>query len=246
MAAPHDQAFHELSLSGVPPWRILIYEFYSALRQESVMQVELPMKCGPCGKEGKQSIRVDASSFEWKCPGCGATAYVVLDLDLTIGFLLVERSRYELQEKSDYALSITMAAFALDCELSRLFIKWTRIADLVAGRQFDAAKCERELKRLKFIPKFKAVAEMLYPGGIEAYVQATPALAATIQQKFPSLHIGSLAEDFHKAVMKPRNAIAHEGDLHFDKKDAERCLSIASFGLNIFRDMDLERRKLLI
>ncbi len=209
------------------------------------MQVELPMKCAPCGTEGKQSIRVDASSFEWMCPGCSTTAYVVLDLDLTIGFLLLERSRYELQEKTDFALSITMAAFAFDCELSRLFVKWTRIADLVSSKQFDAAKCDSELKRLKFIPKFKAVAEMLYPGGIEAYVQTTPSLAATIQQNFPSLHIGSLSGDFHKVVMKPRNAIAHQGDLHFDKKDAERCFSIASFGLNIFRDMDLERRKLL-
>jgi hypothetical protein len=138
-----------------------------------------------------------------------------------------------------------MAAFAFENELSRLFIKWMHIADLVAARNFDAPKCERELKKLKFIPKFKTVAEMLYPGGIEAHVQATPALADKIQQDFPSLHIGSLAEDFHKAVMKPRNAIAHQGVLDFDKKDAERCCSLASFGLNIFKDMDRERRKQL-
>jgi hypothetical protein len=208
------------------------------------MQVELPMRCG-CGKEGKKSIRVDASSFEWVCPTCGTSIYVVLDLDLTIGFLLLERSRYELQEKNDYPLSITMAAFAFENELSRLFIKWTHIADLAAGQSYDAPKCEKELKKLKFIPKFKAVAEMLYAGGIETYVQAMPALAATIQQDFPSLHIGSLAEDFHKIVMRPRNAIAHQGKVDFEKIDAERCCSIASFGLNIFKDMDKERRRRL-
>lgn len=209
------------------------------------MQVELPMKCGSCGKEGKKSIRVDASSFEWTCPVCNNLHYVVLDLDLTIGFLLLERSRYELQEKNDYPLSIAIAAFALENELSRLFIKWTHIADLAGGRDFDAAKCDAALKKLKFIPKFNAVAEMLYLGGIEAYVKAMPALAATIRQNFPSLHIGSLAQDFHKTVMKPRNAIVHQGDVDFDQKDAERCHSIASFALNIFKDMDRERRKQL-
>jgi hypothetical protein len=63
------------------------------------MQVELPMKCG-CGKEGKKSIRVDASSFEWVCPACENSIYVVLDLDLTIGFLLLERSRYDFRKRT--------------------------------------------------------------------------------------------------------------------------------------------------
>lgn len=206
------------------------------------MQVPLPVTCASCGHSATHKIRIDDTSFDWTCDACGHAHSALLDLEITIGFLLLERSRFELQEQGDFPLSITLAASAFEIDLSRLYIKWTHIAELKAGRDFDGAKCEKELRKLKFIPKLNTVAQMLHPKGIEGFVQDSAQLTATINNRFPSLHIGSLADDFHKAVFKPRNAIVHQGNLHYDKKDAERCYSIASLGLSIFKDMDKAKR----
>jgi hypothetical protein len=209
------------------------------------MKVALPITCAACGKSASYAIRIDESSFDWSCSNCGQAHSAFLDLDFTIGFLLLERSRQELQDNSDYSMCITLSASAFEMELSRMFIKWAHIADLQAGNNhFDKAKCEAALRKLKFIPKLHSVAEMLYPGGIEAFVENSADVKETIT-RFPSLNQGSLESDFHKAVFKPRNAILHQGDLHYTKEDAERCISIASFGLDLLKAMDLERRKKL-
>ena len=126
------------------------------------MQVAFPVKCGACGSLGSQSILVNKSSFEWTCGNCGQGHSIFLSLDLTIGFLLKERSLQELQ-KGDYSLSIALAAVAFDAELSRLYTKWTQIADLGAGRDFDSVQCDKDLKKLKVIPKLNVVAQMLHP-----------------------------------------------------------------------------------
>lgn len=208
------------------------------------MQVSIPVKCGSCGALGNQTILVDKSSFDWTCSSCGQGHSIFLSLDLTIGFLLKERSLQELQ-KADYSLSIALAAVALDAELSRLYTKWMHIADLRAGRDFDSEKCDKGLKKLKFIPKLNAVAMMLYPTGLEGFVRDSAELSATIDNNFPSLHRGSLAQDFHRTVFKPRNEIMHQGVVTYGKQDAERCLSIASLGLDIYLEMDIAKRKQL-
>ena len=209
------------------------------------MKVSLPVTCHLCGEAASQSIRIDETSFDWSCSKCGYAHSVFLSLDLTIGFLLLERSRAELEEKKDYTMAITMAAAAFEMELSRLYIKWTHIADLRAEKSFDKLMCETALKKLKFIPKLNTVADMLYPTGLEGFVESSPENKEAIVQRFPSLNLGSLAADFHKTVFKPRNAIMHQGDLNYTEQDAKRVLSIVSLGLNIFLAMDLERRKLL-
>ncbi len=208
------------------------------------MQVSIPVKCGSCGMLGSQTVLVDQSSCDWTCGNCGQGHSIFFHLDLTIGFLLIERSLQEL-EKGDYSLSITLAAVALDAELSRLYAKWMRIADLGASRVFDQAKCDKELKKLKFMPKLNAVAMMLYLTGLEGFVHDSPELLATIANSFPSLHLGSLAQDFQRTVFKPRNEIMHQGVTTYGKEDAERCLSIASLGLDIYLKMDIAKRKQL-
>lgn len=208
------------------------------------MQVAIPVKCGACGSLGSQSILVNKSSFEWTCSNCGQSHSIFLSLDLTIGFLLKERSLQELQ-KEDYSLCIALAAVAFDAELSRFYIKWRRIADLRAGRSFDSVKCDKDLKKLKFIPKLNVVAKMLYPTGLEGFMHDSPELSSTITNNFPSLHIGTLAQDFHRTVFKPRNEIMHQGVVNFSKEDAERCLSIASLGLDIYLQMDIAKREQL-
>jgi hypothetical protein len=53
---------------------------------------------------------------------------------------LFYRSLYELKVEKDYSLSIVLSATGLDSELSHLFFKWTKAADVLAD--------ERSMKKL--------------------------------------------------------------------------------------------------
>lgn len=143
-------------------------------------------------------------------------------------------------------MSIILAAIAFDCELSRLYYKWRRIADLQANQSFDEEACEESLLNFRnFINKLNGVSNLLYPnGGIEAFVKSSAEFTETLT-RFPSLHVTSLAKDFHSTVFKPRNRILHQGIADFNEADASKCYSIAWLGLRICQAMDIAKRAAL-
>jgi hypothetical protein len=206
------------------------------------MQIPLRVTCASCQKPATHRVRLDQSSLDWTCSGCGNVHWGFFDLDFTIGFLLLERSKFELQEEKDYSMSIVLAAAGLDSEMTRMYCKWKRIEDIKAQRVFDQEKHEQDLWPGGFIAKTYKVTKLLYPGGIETFVKSSIEFTKTITERFPSLHIGSLAEDFHKVVFKPRNAILHQGYVQFKEEDAARCCSIAGLGLDMLLAMDRAKR----
>jgi hypothetical protein len=81
--------------------------------------------------------------------------------------------------------------------------------------------------------KMNGVSELLHPGGaIEAFVSSSVEFTDALK-RFPSLNHGSLASDFHKTVLKPRNKILHQGVATFAEEDANRVWNIADLGLRI-------------
>ena len=208
------------------------------------MNIPLQFNCVECGELNTPRIHLDQTSFDWTCKKCGHLHPSFLSLDFTIGPKLLYRSQYELQIEKDYSMSIVFAATALDSELSRLFFKWKSIADGLAGLVFDEEACEKELLKFhNFINKVTGVTEFLHPGGgIEAFVSSSVEFTDALK-RFPSLHQGSLAVDFHKTVFKPRNKILHQGIAAFVEEDANRVWSIADLGLRILLAMDIEKRK---
>ncbi len=85
------------------------------------LKVPLALKCSNCGEPGSPKIHIDQTSFDWTCAKCGFVHPSLFGLDVTVGFLPLQRSRYELITEKDFSMSIVMAAMAFESELSRLF-----------------------------------------------------------------------------------------------------------------------------
>jgi hypothetical protein len=91
------------------------------------LKVPLPLQCTQCSAPETVRIHLDTDSFEWTCPKCGFEHPSFLAYELTIGWRLLLRSRYEINSEKDFAMGIVMAAMAFEAELSRLFVKWKMI-----------------------------------------------------------------------------------------------------------------------
>lgn len=206
----------------------------------------LQLKCSKCKEPASIKIHLDTTTFDWTCPKCGFSHPSFFGLDVTIGFLILERSRYELSTEQDYSMIIVLAAMAFDSELSRLFGKWKQIDAMRANEAFDREECEKELRDYRTINRtIEEVSRLLVNEGIDEFVSACPELREAISNGFQSIRIGSLAEDFKKHLFWPRNKVLHWGDAKHSYEDAARCYSLANMGLQILREMDQERRKYL-
>jgi hypothetical protein len=176
-------------------------------------KVPLQLECSQCKEPASVKIHLDATSFDWTCHKCGFHHPSLLGLDMTIGFLILERSRYEFSIEQDFSMAIVMAAMAFDSELSRLFGKWKQIDSEKAGKVFDREECEKELRDFKTINrKIEEVSKLLVGKGVDGFVSWCPELYGMISTGFKSIRIGSLPEDFQKQLFWPRNKVLHWGD----------------------------------
>jgi hypothetical protein len=210
------------------------------------MKILLRLPCSGCGGTDPIEIRLDDDSPDWTCRSCGAANSGIFDLDFTIGYKILARSHYEHTVRHDHSMSIVFSATALECELSRLFLKWNRIQTLKSGRDPDDKVIEEMLRHHKNIRhKIDQVGRLLDKSGIDKFVHGSTTLRSAIANDFPSLNVGSLAEDFQKTLFWPRNRILHAGYTQDDEKESARCYSIAEVGLRVFRNMDHAKRKTL-
>ncbi len=205
------------------------------------LKIPLALKCSKCKEPASPKIHLDQTSFDWTCPKCGFVHPSLFGLDVTIGFLLLERSRYELITDKDFSMSIVMSAMAFESELSRLFGKWKQIDALRADQDFDREACEKELRARS--PCLNAFGRQ--PETAPCSPGRCAELSDPISTRFQSIRLGSLAKDFQKHLFWPRNQILHWGDAQNSYEDAAVCYSLANMGLLILRKMDEERRKQL-
>lgn len=188
-------------------------------------------------------MHLDATSLDWTCENCGHEHLGFFGSEVTVGFLLLLRSRHELLVEGDYSMSILLAAMAFEAELSRLFRKWSEIAELRSNREPDERQIEEMLRGFRtIVEKIDEVAAMLYAGGIDKFVQASAEFSPIVRDGFPSLRFGSLASDFQKALFWPRNRIIHGGYAKSTKEEAEKCHNVSWLGLRVFQSMDRAKR----
>jgi hypothetical protein len=156
---------------------------------------------------------------------------------MTVGVLILDRSRYELSVERDYSMAIVLAAAAFESELFRVFCKWTQINQMRSDPNATHLDCEKELRASRGIAdKIERVSKLLYRGGLAAFVASSPARVKDISNA--SLHVGSLAKDFQEMIFRPRNKILHQGYAEHTEADASKCCDIAYLGLRILQDMD--------
>lgn len=209
-------------------------------------KVPLSLQCHNCKEPFTHKVHLGETSFDWTCPKCGFQHPCFLGLDLTVGVLLLEKSRYELLQEKDFPMAVVFPAVAFESELSRLFLKWKEIECLGRGVELDREECERELRDFKTIDrKIEGVSQFLVSSGIDDFVSSKTQLRDRISTGFKSIRLGSIAADFQQHLFWPRNRVLHWGDATNSCEDAAKCYSIADLGLAILREMDLDRRTAL-
>jgi hypothetical protein len=209
-------------------------------------KVPLQLKCHRCKEPFTHKVHLGQTSFDWTRPECGFTHPSFLGLDLTVGVLLLEKSRYELLQEKDFSMAVVFAAMAFESELSRLFLEWKEIECLGIGAELDREECERQLRDFKTINrKMEWVSQFLVNSGMDDFVSSKTQLRDDISTGFTSVRVGTLAADFQQHLFWPRNKVLHWGDAKNSYEDAAKCYSIANLGLIILRAMDFDRRATL-
>lgn len=200
----------------------------------------IPFKyyCKKCVTEKWVNINQEEQSFHYECD-CGTEGDVFLSQDYTIGVKILYKSQYELEVNKDYSLSIVLSATAFECELSRLYFKWTEIDRNEQGEEISNDKLEEMLWKVGTIDtKIENVAKLMNPEGIGDFVRKSSELSEIISTGFPSLDINNLSKSFQKNLFWPRNRILHLGYSNYNEDNATRCLRISSLGIELFNEMD--------
>lgn len=203
------------------------------------MKVPLRIPCCECGITEPVDIHLNDDSPAWVCSK-GHHNQGMFALDFTVGYKILAKSEYELSARRDFSMSIVFSAMSFECELSRLFGKWTNIeSNLSNGIGIKDEEIEGRLRKMGSIDqRIEAICRLMSPLGLNAFVSGTTGLKDAIVNRFPSLTIGSLATDFQQTVFWPRNRILHFGYTEYSEPDAARCYSIASIGLQILSQLD--------
>jgi len=218
----------------------------SADSEKYSAKVPLNLNCHNCKEPFTHKVHLGQTSFDWTCPKCGFEHPSFLGLDVTVGVLLLEKSRHELLQEKDFSMTVVFAAMAFESELSRLFLKWKEIEGLTTGAGLDREECERQLRDFKTINrKIEEVSQFLVNSGIDEFVSSKTDLRDQISTGFKSIRLGTLAADFQEHLFWPRNKVLHWGDAKNSYEDAAKAYSIANLGLMILRKMDSDRRMLL-
>jgi hypothetical protein len=171
------------------------------------MKISLRVPCDSCKKEELIFINLSDSSFERKC-SCGDVYSGIFGNDVTVGYKILFRSRYELIETEDYPLSIVFSAAAFECELSRLHFKWSDIAASQTGKQVTDGELEELLRKYRSVDvKIEEVCKLMDPLGFQDFVKSSTELRQTVTEGFPSLHLNSLTSDFQQKLFWPRNRV---------------------------------------
>jgi hypothetical protein len=188
---------------------------------------------------------LNADSVDYAC-SCGFENPGILTSWLTPGPLVLRRARHELKEQSDIPLSMVFSAMAVDCEVSRLYLKWTRIGALKQRRHLSNAELDESLRSLGFsTQRLKRTAELMHPAGLSDFVSVHREIRDWIQGGFPSLDVARLPETITEALYWPRNRILHVGDTKYDDVAARRSFNVAQLTIHIYQKLDAEKRKVL-
>ncbi|HEX3036679.1 MAG TPA: hypothetical protein VHT73_16425 [Thermodesulfobacteriota bacterium] len=198
--------------------------------------------CRECNRVGWVYLNQEDLSFPYKCD-CGYEGSVFLSRDYTIGTKILCKSEYELEVNKDYPLSIVLSAAAFECELSRLYFKWTELDKNEQGEEISSDELEDRLRDFgKIKTKIKKVAKLLNPEGINNFVRNSRNFSEMINTDFPYLDINNLPKSFQEKLFWLRNRVLHFGYSNYNEEDARRCLDITNLGIELFNEMDRIKR----
>lgn len=206
------------------------------------MKTKIELECIQCKKKQYVPILLSDHGPNWECKYCNEQNIGVFGPTFTTGIKLIFRSQYELNETIDYNLAIVFSAMAVDCELSRLFIKWTRIDDLGDHILKEREVYEKMLNQFRGNKeKLKGVIKLLGSDGVDFVFSQNKDFPKLLKKLIPGLTIQSFYNDVNEQLFWKRNRILHIGDVQHEKVDAIKCLNIASAILDLLKELDQKR-----
>lgn len=203
------------------------------------MKVPVSVCCEVCGQVNTFMSTATFDLPDVSCP-CGAKIFGVGDVPIGPG--LLARAQYERTNAQDFSLAIVIAAMALDCEMSRLYVKWRRIDGLQDPTGVpDDETLEKEIRDMRggAVGKLDRVAELLVDSETGQFVSE----ATTLSTWRPAgLTKKTYVQDLQEKLFRPRNRILHFGFLAFDDAAAKCAISAAVDGIYVCSAMDHVRR----
>jgi hypothetical protein len=180
-----------------------------------------------------------------RCDKCGASIWL-----FDHGFVstkVLARARGELQS-GDFSLAIILSAMSVECDLARLFFKWTELDAELAGSvvtQTDKEQWEDQFRKFGIPQKLDTVCRLLANENFDSFLRRDDSMQKWIRRQHPTLVNASAATYFQENLFWKRNRIVHFAKIDFQKDDADKALLCAGSLLQLLHAMDMERAKRL-
>jgi len=211
------------------------------------MKTSITFQCG-CGEPLKADATGTALPEDAHCPKCGRAQWFVPPLGNVVGLLVLGRAHSELTN-GDFTLTIILSAMAVECEMSRLFIKWKGLDQMRANQtgtmptqaEEDVWVDEwRSFSRIK--RRLDELSKLLTGQDFNELISQNSGLLSKIRSKYPALKSHVSPKDFfQQELFNKRNKVVHHGEIDFKEEDGEMCFALASTLTNILKEMDNKR-----
>jgi len=181
-----------------------------------------------------------------QCTECGMPLWFVNPLGNFVGMRILSRARVELTN-ADFTLVIVLSAMAVECELARLFMKWSEV-DLMDTRMptpADKDKWAEQWRKWNAIGvRLDKVSTLLTGEDFDSFLSRNPRLLNPIHAKYPTFKGVHFTKDFFiKEFFRKRHRIVHLGEIDFKQPDGEMCFTLAATLFQVMKEMDDQRIK---
>jgi hypothetical protein len=186
------------------------------------------------------------------CPNCHQPTYIIDPLTFSvISVRLLLRAKHEIGE-ADYTVSIVSSAMAIECAITRLYIKWRTIAhefkDNLQTTDADQEAWETEYRKKTSPGGFGKAADFVckYLTGknYDAFIADFYAAASKgelIGAELPASESEAKVSYVHTELFRRWNRIMHWGKVTFQKEDAEMALTAAYNAFAALKVIDREK-----
>ncbi len=165
-----------------------------------------------------------------------------------VGIRILNRAWAELKN-ADFTLAIVLSAMAVECELTRLFMKQNEV-DLMNTRTptpADKDKWEEQWRKWNTIAtRLAKVSTLLTGENFDSFLSHNPRLLNPIYAKYPAFTGVHITKDFFiKEFFHKRNRILHSGEINFEQPEGEMCFTLAATLFQVMKEMDDQSIKAL-
>lgn len=207
----------------------------------------VPVRC-PCGHQTTLEVSGTQDIKDTHCTECGMPLWFVRPLGNFVGIRILNRAWAELKN-ADFTLGIVLSAMAVECELTRLFMKQNEV-DLMNTRTptpADKEGWEEQWRKWNSIAvRLDKVSTLLTGVDFDSFLSCNPRLLNRIHAKYPTLTVVHFTKDFFiKEFFHKRNRIVHRGEIDFKQPDGEKCFTLAATLFQVIKEMDDQSTKAL-